>query len=502
MKNNSNRKKKSHKKLWTILAIIAVVVVVIVILAVRGLSNKTKQLAAAVNNTAPVETGQIEIITEGVGVISTVDSKMQMIDYNTTLRNLHKQNGERVAAGEVIAEFESIVLDETITGLKTQLNGIDSQLANTSKSGNTYVASPVSGRVKRIMAEVDNSVWTVQQELGALAEVSADGKLKVEFVTESAVVKGQKVKIIYGDDTIDGRIRDVIGNSVVAVFEDSDKYDIAVAVSVQTEAGAVLGSGVTACGSSVMITAESGVIKSVSVKHNGNVSAGSTIFRLKDVDYSQNYKTLLEQREQLIKKIQDAEEYRNGYRVVAEKDCIISELTAKEGDAIAAGSVLCKLFDTSAFQVVINIDELDIQGIEVGQPAEVTVDAIEDVKFQGTVSSVSLAGTNTDGVAAYQVSILLENATNLLPGMSANSKITIENKSGILFIPLDTIQSLDGEKSVTVVKEDGSTEKRKVTLGLVNNEKAEVIEGVSEGEKLQVIAKLDDILSKIGREAE
>lgn len=498
MKNKSNQKKKSHKKLWIILAVTAVIVIAIIVLAIRGLNRMTEQLTSAMSNTAQAKTGQIEVITEGVGIVETADSKMQMIDYNTTLKKLYKQNGERVSAGEVIAEFDGIVLDETISGLKTQLNETDSRLSYTTKSGSTSVKSPVSGRVKRILAGEGDSVLTVQQQQGALAEISADGKLKVVFETGSEVIKGQKVKIIYEEEEINGSIEDITGKSVTAVFEDSNKYDLDVEVKVLTEEGGELGGGVTACGRPVMITADSGTIKSVSVNHNEKISSGSTIFRLEDVNYSEDYLTLLEQREQLTEKIQDAEEYKKGYRVIAEQDCIVSELTAKEGDTIPGGSVLCKLLDTSAYQVVLSIDELDISGIEMDQPVEVTVDAIEDVVLKGKVSGVSLSGENEGGVASYQVNVLLEEGQDLLPGMSANGKISIENKSGVLLIPIDTIQTVDGEKTVTVVKKDGTTESRKVTLGLVNNENAEVLEGVSEGEELQVIVKLEDIYSQMG----
>lgn len=210
------------------------------------------------------------------------------------------------------------------------------------------------------------------------------------------------------------------------------------------------------------------------------------------------YLTLLEQREQLAAKIQEAREYKKGYVVTAEKDAIISGLTAKEGDMLMAGASLCRLLDTAAYQVILDIDELDIQGIEAGQPVEVTVDAIPDAVYQGTVTGVSMAGENTNGVGTYKVSVLLETAEDLLPGMSANGKITMDHKTDVLLIPIDTLQTIDGEKSVNVLKADGTYETRKVTVGLVNNDYAEILEGVQEGEELQVIVKLEDIYSQMG----
>lgn len=492
------QKKKSHKKLWIILGIVAVVVIGLIVMAVRGLKNMTEQLATVLENTAVVETGEIAVTTEGIGVVEAADSTMVYADYNVTVRKLYKQNGEKAAAGEVIAEYDSIVLDDTVNALESQLAQIESQLAYTNKSGASYVTAPVSGRVKGIWAEKGESVLTIQQQFGALAVISADGNLKVVFTPEAEVVEGQKVTILYDDKVIEGRIQEASTYKATAVFEDLAEYDIEKETTVQAEDGTVLGRGVTECGHPILITADSGMIKSINVEVNEKVSAQATIFKLEDVAYSQEYLTLLEQREQLMEKISEAKEYKKGYTVIAENDCIVNDLTVEEGNMLAAGTPLCTLLDISAYQVVLDIDELDIQGIETEQPVEVTVDAIEDVSYQGTVSSVSMAGDNTNGVGTYKVTVLLEEAKELLPGMSANGKITMEHKTDALLVPIDTLQTMDGEKSVNVFKADGTYETRKVTVGLVNNDYAEILEGVQEGEELQVIMKLEDIYSQMG----
>ncbi|MEG1292044.1 MAG: hypothetical protein RSD28_07080, partial [Lachnospiraceae bacterium] len=61
---------------------------------------------------------------------------------------------------------------------------------------------------------------------------------------------------------------------------------------------------------------------------------------------------------------------------------------------------------------------------------------------------------------------------------------------------------IEGKKTVTVVKKDGKTEAREVTLGLVNNEKAEVLKGISKGDKVQIVIKLSDIYSQMGIDVE
>lgn len=498
MEPKTKQKEKSHRRLWIILGVIAVLFIGLIAWGVHAVKNMAEAMTEAMSsNTETVQKGLIEVITEGTGVVETADAHSRNVDYNVTLSRLYKENGEAVKAGEVIAEFQGAALEESISALEQELDSLDSQLRYTTKEESSTVTAPVSGRVKRIFAAEGDSVLAVQHEHQALAEISADGKLKVEFETEGAAV-GQSVTIGYGEERLEGEIVNLKGNTATAAFSDGENYTLDTEVTIFNAEDVQIGTGKVASSHPVYVTAESGTVKSISVNENAKVSAGSSIFKLENTGYSSSYLALLEQREQLAQKVETAKEYRKGYVLMAENDGIVSELTAKEGDIIPAGTLFCKLLDTNAYQVVLAIDELDIQGIEPGQQVEVTIDAMGDTVYEGEVSRVSMTGENENGVASYQVTVLLKNAEGLLPGMSANGKITVDTNKNALLVPIDAIQTIDGEKSVTVVKEDGTTEKRKVTIGLVNNENAEILEGVSEGEQVQVIVKLSDIYSQMG----
>lgn len=499
MAKSKNQAKKSRKKLWIILGIVAVIIVLLVFFVVRAIGNFTTSITESFNsNKAPVEKGEIEVITEGIGVVETKESIQEVVDYNVKVKMLYKKNGEQAAAGEAIAEFESIITDESISQLETQLSDVDSQLSYSSKSGSTSVKSPVAGRIKRINVEKESSVLTVQEEKKFLMEISADGKMKVEFESSMPMSPGERIQVIYGEEHVDGRVQSSKGNLVTVAFDDSDKYDVDVEVAVVNEEGTQIGTGLTMSGHPVYITANSGVVESINVSLNDKISAGKILMKLKDVNYSDDYVNLLELREELTKKIEKAKEYKAGYVITAPFDCIVNELTVKEGDSVVAGTPFCKMLDTSAFQVVLGIDELDIQGIEQGQKVEITVDAIENEIYDGEVSSVSLSGENTNGVASYQVSVMVNEAKGLLPGMSANGKITIDKKTDALLVPIDAVSTVNNEKKVTVVKDDNTTEERTVKLGLVNNSSAEVLEGLEEGEQVQLIVKIQDIYSQMG----
>lgn len=499
MSQKVNQKKKSHKKIWIILAVVAVIIIGLIAWGVHAVKNMAESMTEAMSsNTAEVKKGPIEVITEGTGTIEAAGSHAKNIEYSIKLRHLYKQNGEAVKAGDVIAEFDGAALDESVSALESQLGSVDMQIRSASRDGKTSVTAPVTGRIKRIWAAENASVLEVQNSNPGLMELSADGRLKTEIETEQQAVPGQKVTVVYGENRIAGLVEAVQGNTFVVTFEDSADYEVDTEVTVLDAQDTELGKGKTESNCPVYVTADSGEIKSISVKVNDKVSAGNTLLKLTNTGYSASYLALLEQRQQLAEKAEEAKAYRKGYVITAKTDGIVSELTAKEGDILPAGTVFCKLLDTSSYQAVLNIDELDIKGIEAGQKVEVTVDAVGDAVLEGTVSSVALAGNNENGVAGYCVSVTLADAANVLPGMSVNGKITVDNHKDALLVPLDAIQTTDGKKTVSVVKKDGTTEQRDVALGLVNNEFAEVLEGVSEGEQVKIIMKLEDIYSQMG----
>ena len=118
---------------------------------------------------------------------------------------------------------------------------------------------------------------------------------------------------------------------------------------------------------------------------------------------------------------------------------VITNLPVREGETVvvgiqnAPGSTLMTIADTSIITAEVKVDESDIVNVQIGQPAEISVDAIPKQKFKGVVSEigrnavlrstgVSTAQTVTSGQEAkdFKVVVALQNPPpNLLPGLSA-----------------------------------------------------------------------------------
>ncbi len=178
--------------------------------------------------------------------------------------------------------------------------------------------------------------------------------------------------------------------------------------------------------------------------------------------------------------------------------------TAIAGTTNLAGAVMMVISDLSEMMAEIRVGELDVVKVAVGQPAEVTVDALPGRIFQGRVLTVATSTdrptgsstSNSQEAQSYKVRVLLEGSAQdraaLRPGMSARVAVLTAEHKNVLAVSLAAIQDreakagglglLSGSRSVVFVVKDGKAEERGVTLGLATRRAAEVLSGLQAGE--------------------
>lgn len=140
-------------------------------------------------------------------------------------------------------------------------------------------------------------------------------------------------------------------------------------------------------------------------------------------------------------------------------DGVITNLPVREGETVvvgiqnAPGSTLMTIADTSVITAEVKVDETDIVNVKMGQPAEVTIDAIPKQRFKGTVTEIgNNAMLRSTGVSTAQstsssqeakdfkvVVTIEEPPPNLLPGLSTTARITTASKGNSLAIPIQAL---------------------------------------------------------------
>ncbi len=153
----------------------------------------------------------------------------------------------------------------------------------------------------------------------------------------------------------------------------------------------------------------------------------------------------------------------------------------------ASGSSEVAAFTLAAADTVVlavNVDELDINSVDLGQEAKITLDAIEGEEFSGTVTKIGSSASSSGGVAKYTVKITIPKDERMREGMNASAVITIENKENVVIIPVNALQER-GNRVFVYTETDGEGKlsgEQEVTTGLSDGDTVEITEGLSEGD--------------------
>lgn len=173
-------------------------------------------------------------------------------------------------------------------------------------------------------------------------------------------------------------------------------------------------------------------------------------------------------------------------QLISPIDGRVAGVLVRAGEQATPGSPAMTVLNEGAFHITVSVDEIDIDRVEVGQPVQITLDALPDEPVQGTVSEIAPTSTSTSGVVTYLVTINIdeETAGNLRPGMSSSAAITVDELDGVLVVPNWAVRlNRDtGEAFVLIRRPDGTIEEVVVETGLRNEQFSEVVSGLNEGD--------------------
>ncbi len=163
----------------------------------------------------------------------------------------------------------------------------------------------------------------------------------------------------------------------------------------------------------------------------------------------------------------------------------VLQVNVREGET-AYGAQVVRLADLAALEVVAQVDELDIGELEVGQEAEIRLDAFPGQVLAGRVARITPGATPQRGTVGYEAVIsCTPGNVAVLPDMTTNLRITTLTHDDTLLVPNRAVESRGRNKYVRVV-ESGRTSDVRVTTGLSDADNTEVLEGLREGQQVVV----------------
>ena len=312
-----------------------------------------------------------------------------------------------------------------------------------------YVRAEVAGVVATLKVAKGDEV-TSGQEVAVIRD-SSKMVLQLEFPAADAATfsVGQSAEV-----TLDGTFETLTGTVTAVTGTDAlstgNLLTRTVTITVRNAGGLTTAQAATATINGVsciaakcfeyqaertLTTLAAGTVTAINVQEGGAVNKDDIVLQISGEDLTEAIQSAAETLRSAELNMDNLQEAMNNYTVTSPISGTIIEKNAKAGDALTAGADLCTIYDLSYLVMVINVDELQVSDVSVGQSVQVTADAVPDKTYTGTVTRVSMKGSSNGGTTTYPVTVRIDETEGLRPGMNANAEIVTAEAKNALAVP-------------------------------------------------------------------
>ena len=371
-----------------------------------------------------------------------------------------------------------------------------------------YVRAEVAGVVSSLKVTKGDEV-TSGQEVAVIRD-SSRMLLTLEFPAADAAnfSVGQSAAVTLDGtfEQLDGTVTSVSGTdalsagnlltrTVTITVKNAGGLTTAQAATASINGVSSIGSATFAYQAERTLTAQAaGTVTSINVQEGSDVAKDDIILGLSGDDLTESIQSASESLRSAEISMQNLQDAMNNYTITAPISGTIIEKDAKVGDAVKAGDTLCIVYDLSYLEMSINVDELQISSISVGQQVQITADAVPDKTYVGTVTRVSMKGTANGGTTTYPVSIRIDDTDGLRPGMNANAEIVVAEAKNALVVPnaavvrgsyvLVTKDSPSAANADTTMEAPEGFVYVPVKTGVSDDDYTQIVSGIQEGDTI------------------
>ncbi len=431
------------------------------------------------------------------------------------------EEGDTVTKGQVMYQIDAETMENSLSGSDISVQKAQNNYQNAANDiTNLTTVSTLSGRVSEVYVKSGDPVNNGTK----LADVIDDSVMKIRIPFNETdipyISKGMnaQVTLVGNGSQIPGTVTSV-SNAGEVIHGHMRVCYVTISVS---NPGAISGGdsataliGDIACNdvgtfepasTSTILAKASGTISSLRIDkgdriHKGDIVAiidsDSTDSQLISADLSLQEAKL--SREKILKQLED-------YTITAPIDGTVVLKSKKAGEKIESGgntssitgastNTLAIIYDMSSLCFQLDVDELDVKKIKVGQKVSITADAAEGKTYHGVVENVSISGTvGSNGVTTYPVKVRIQEFDEaLLPGMNIEATITVEQTENVLAVPLNAINRgntvyIKGEKTDETDKAPEGYRTVAVETGISDDSFVEIRSGLAEGDIVYVPA--------------
>ena len=496
---------KTHKK--RCIAVVAAAAVLVAVIVPRKSRSASADLAYTQE-----KLGRRDIVNvyDGSGTINAADSYTVKSLVTGTVLTADFELGDTIQKGDALYVIDSSDVEGDLES--AQLSVSQAQRSYDDAADARNVRTKISGEVSSFAVAAGDAVQA-GQTVATVRDTSVM-LLAVDFPAAEAqsFVAGQAAQVMPDTtfETLNGTIRSVSGADPAG---DASLMTCTVTIAVPNagslttaQAAVAQVNGVSSLNSAhftyqreeTVVAAASGTVSELCVKEGSTVRQDDVILRITGKDLDKQTRNAADSLRAAELQMSSAEKTISHYTIDAPISGTIVDKKVKAGDKLSANDTamqnLCTIYDMSYLEMKLNVDELKIRSLEVGQEVDITADAVPGETYKGVISSILVAGTTANGSTSYPVTVRIDDMGELLPGMNATAKITTASVKNVLALPnaalvrgsyvlvtKDSPSAANAETSMTAP--DGYVYV-KVTTGISDDDYIEVKSGLQEGDTI------------------
>lgn len=465
--------------------------------------------------TAAVERRDITAQISGSGTLQAANSYSVTSLVEGTILTADFEEGDQVEAGTVLYTIDDSDMSSTLEQAEISLNqsqrNYDSKLEQLEK---LTVTAPKAGRILSLDVEVGDEV-SAGQTVGTVRN-SDTMRLTLPFLASEAesFYVGQSATVTLDStfETLSGSVTKISGNNEVltgnvivrqVTIEVENPGGLSTAQSGSASIGGVdsAGSGSFTYTAEEPITAQvSGEVTQIHVSEGSWVDKDGAVLSLSSDTLEDEIQSASESLRNAQLSLENRYDQLEDYTVTSPIQGTIIDKNYNAGENAEGNQVLCTIYDLSYLTMTLNVDELDISSIAVGQSVSITADAVEGKTYEGVVTKVSVAGTSSGSATTYPVTIRIDDTDGLLPGMNVDAVITLDSAENVLAIPAaalnrgntvlvtaDSPSAANGTRSEITGAEGEEYYSVTVEVGTSDSSYLEIISGLQEGDTVVYI---------------
>ena len=496
---------KTHKK--RCIAVVAAAAVLVAVIVPRKSRSASADLAYTQE-----KLGRRDIVNvyDGSGTINAADSYTVKSLVTGTVLTADFELGDSIEKGDILYTIDISDVENNLASAQLSVEQAQRNYDDIADMQN--VRTKISGEVSSFAVAAGDAVQA-GQTVATIRDTSVM-LLAVDFPAAEAqsFVAGQAAQVMPDTtfETLNGTIRSVSGADPAG---DASLMTCTVTIAVPNagslttaQAAVAQVNGVSSLNSAhftyqreeTVVAAASGTVSELCVKEGSTVRQDDVILRITGKDLDKQTRNAADSLRAAELQMSSAEKTISHYTIDAPISGTIVDKKVKAGDKLSANDTamqnLCTIYDMSYLEMKLNVDELKIRSLEVGQEVEITADAVPGETYKGVISSILVAGTTANGSTSYPVTVRIDDMGELLPGMNATAKITTASVKNVLALPnaalvrgsyvlvtKDSPSAANAETSMTAP--DGYVYV-KVTTGISDDDYIEVKSGLQEGDTI------------------